>query len=78
MPRKCQKGSKVDLVQQESPPDLDTENVNKELDLLNWEVFLIPGNQKRALSLLRLKGRMLKSKQTQVQRLPSPYTLSSV
>ena len=55
-PANVKEGSKVDLVQQESPPDLDTKCVNKEV---------------HTSSLLRLKGRMLKSKQTQVQRLLS-------
>ena len=39
-------------MQQESPPDLDSlDNVKRRcipiLDLLNWEVFPIPENQKK-------------------------------
>ena len=30
-PGNVKEGSKVDLVQQEGPPDLDTQNVNKEV-----------------------------------------------
>ena len=60
-PANVKEGLKVDLVQQERPPDLDTRSVNK-------EVHTYFGSQS---SLLRLKRIVLKSKQIQVQRLLS-------
>ncbi len=62
-------------MQQESTPDLDTRNVNKDVhtSFAYIELGGVSDARKyteRALSLLRLKGRMLKSKPTQVQKLP--------
>ena len=57
MPRKCQKGSKVDLVQQESPPDLDTQNVNKEVHTYFGSIELgsVSDSRKSKKSLITLK-----------------------
>ena len=72
-PRNVKEGSKVDSLQQESPQERkkDTQNVNKEVYTYFGSIEL--GTVSRCLEIKKelyhwLKGRMLNSKQTQVQR----------
>ena len=56
-PGNVKEGSKVDLVQQESPPDLDTQNVNKEVHTYFGSIELgsVSNSRKSKKSLITLK-----------------------
>lgn len=56
-PGNVKEGSKVDLVQQESPPDLDTQNMNKEVHTYFGSIELdsVSDSRKSTKSLITLK-----------------------
>ena len=56
-PGNVKEGSKVDLVQQESPPNLDTQNVNKEVHTYFGSIELgsVSNSRKSKKSLITLK-----------------------